>query len=135
MSEPTLPTEPTTQWRAYYDDYGEAAIPELNVPYRPGTMLVAPFPFDGDRIVVDDLPPAKAKAVAIALNEAAAARDAKLQADAVAAERERLRQIYRDGLSGEMRGFRAGVVYCLLYLTEPGSPERHADTALLEDGE
>ena len=66
---------------------------------------------------------------------AALAHDQRVAETAAQKERERLRQIYRDGLSGEMRGFRAGVVYCLLYLTEPDSPERDADTALLEDGE
>ena len=60
-------------WRAYYDDYGEAAIPELGVPGRPGTMLVAPVPFDGDRILVDGLTPEAAEKVVAALNDAARA--------------------------------------------------------------
>ena len=62
-----------TEWRAYYDDYGETAIPELGVPGRPGTMLVAPVPFDGDRILVDGLTLEAAEKVVAALNDAARA--------------------------------------------------------------
>jgi hypothetical protein len=54
-------------WRAYYDDYGEPAS-EDDLGYRPGTMLVAPDPFDGDRILIDGLTPQEAMRIVGALN-------------------------------------------------------------------
>ena len=65
-------------WRAYYDDYGEPAS-EDDLGYRPGTMLVAPDPFDGDRILIDGLTPQEAMRIVRALNVHEAALIDRLQ--------------------------------------------------------
>jgi hypothetical protein len=66
-------------WKAYYDDYGEyGEYATYDDPGSPDTMLVAPAPFDGNHVVVDYLPPEKAKAIAAALNEAVASLTGQL---------------------------------------------------------
>jgi hypothetical protein len=65
MTTDRTPAEPT--WKAYYDDYGEPACD--GYPGRSGTMLVAPRPFDGDRIYLDGLTCIAAEMIAGLLNE------------------------------------------------------------------